>query len=155
MARSTIATFSTERRPSRCNPASRGSTGSSFSPNMEVRGPAAAAARTREAASPWDSCSTRTRNWLMSRAAVLLREMAGLRVSDQAVIHQRQLVANGFEALPHRHLLLSFEPLKGAGFDGCDQVGESFIEGVEGRIHSGVGGVPEFHASIVFELSVR
>ena len=67
------------------------------------------------------------------------------------MIHQRQLVANGFEALPHRHLLLSFEPLKGAGFDGGDQVGESFIEGVEGRIHSGAGGVPEFHASIVFE----
>ena len=86
-----------------------------------------------------------------SRAAILTGQVVALRVSDQAVIHQRQLIANRFEALPHRHLLLSFEPLKGAGFDGCDQGVESFIQGVEGRIHSGAGGVPEFHASIVFE----
>ena len=109
MARSTIATFSVERAPSRCNPASRGSTGSSFSPSMEMRGPTAAAARTREAASPWDSCSTRTRNWLMSRAAILTGQVIALGVSDQAVIHQRQLVANGFEPLPHRHLVRSIK----------------------------------------------
>ena len=78
--------------------------------------------------------------------------MAGLRISDQAVIHQRQLIANRFEPLPHRHLAGSVELLKTAGFDGADHVGESGIEGVEGRIHSGVL-APEFHASIVFESS--
>ena len=41
--------------------------------------------------------------------------------------------------------------IKSTRFDRGDQGIESFIEGVEGRIHSGAGGVPEFHASIVFE----
>ena len=65
MARSTICTFSGDTTPSRCSAASRGNCGSNFSPTMVVRGPTAAAARTREAASPWESCSARTKNWVM------------------------------------------------------------------------------------------
>ena len=49
----------------RCSAASWGSTGSSFSPSIVVRGPSAAAARIRVAASAGESCSTRIRNWLM------------------------------------------------------------------------------------------
>ncbi len=69
-----------------------------------------------------------------SGRTVFLREMADLSSSDQAVIHHRQLVADRFEALPHRHLLFSFELFKRAVVDGGDQVGESFIQGVEGRV---------------------
>ena len=92
-----------------------------------------------------------------SRAAILTGQVIALGVSDQAVINQRQLVAHGFEALPHRHLPGGCQVIKSTRFDGADQGIESFIEGVEGRIQwcallaLGVGGVPEFHASIVFE----
>jgi hypothetical protein len=40
--------------------------------------------------------------------------------------------------------------IKATGFHRVDQVNKNGIEGVEGRIHSGVV-APEFHASIVFE----
>ena len=65
MARSTVATLAADTCPSRCKAASWGSCGSSFSPSMELRGPTAAAARTRDAASPGETCSIRTRNWVM------------------------------------------------------------------------------------------
>jgi hypothetical protein len=65
MARSTICTFSGDTTPSRWSAASFGGKGSSPSPAIEVRAPSAAAAWTRAAASPWESCSTRTKNWIM------------------------------------------------------------------------------------------
>ena len=49
------------------------------------------------------------------------------------------------------------EVIKSAGFDGCDQLGEAVVEGVEGLIQPTAlvtrrcWWVPEFHASIVFE----
>ena len=42
----------------------------------------------------------------------------------------------------HTATFPSFQPIKGTRFDGGDQGIESFIEGVEGRIHSGAGGAP-------------
>ena len=43
----------------------------------------------------------------MRGGAVLLRQMVGFGVGDQPVIDERLPVAEGFEALPHRDLLLS------------------------------------------------
>jgi hypothetical protein len=40
------------------------------------------------------------------------------------VINQGEFVADAFEALPQRHLLISLKAVKAAGFDGADQVGE-------------------------------
>lgn len=80
-----------------------------------------------------------------------------LRVGDQPVINQRQFVAEAFEALPQRHLLIGLKVIKPAGFDGCDQFGEVVVELVEDSIHHrapvgfGCCGVPEFHTSIVLE----
>ena len=45
-------------------------------------------------------------------------------VGDQPVINQREFVADGFEALPHRHLLIGFEAIKSAGFHGVDHIGK-------------------------------
>jgi hypothetical protein len=87
MARSTMATLSGVTAPTRCSAASRGSCGSSCSPSMEVRGPTAAAARTRPAASPWERCSTRIRNWGDGGGAVFPGQVAGCRGGDQAVIN--------------------------------------------------------------------
>jgi hypothetical protein len=73
------------------------------------------------------------------------------------VINQREFVAEAFEALPHRDLLIGVQVVKPAGFEGRDEVGERGIEGVEGFIqHRALvafccGGVPEFHAPIVLE----
>jgi len=83
--------------------------------------------------------------------------VVGFRIGDQAVINNRQPVAEGFEALPHRDLLGAVEVIKPAGFDGGDQLGETVFEGVEdhieptARVTRRCCGVPEFHTSIVFE----
>lgn len=86
-----------------------------------------------------------------------MRQVAGLGVSDQAMIDEREFVAEGFEALPHRHLLGGIELSKTARFDGGDQFGEGGVESIEDQIHRralvalSCGWVPELHASIVFE----
>jgi hypothetical protein len=65
-----------------------------------------------------------------------------------------EFVADGFEALPHRDLLIGVQLVKSAGFGGADEVGECGIETIEGFIHHRAlvafwcCGVPEFHASI-------
>ncbi len=59
--------------------------------------------------------------------------------------------------LPHRDLLVSCEVIKSAGFDGVIKLGEAVVEGVEGlieptaRVARRCCGIPELHASIVFE----
>jgi hypothetical protein len=57
-----MATFSTVTTPSACNAATFGSCDSKRSPNIEVRGPNAAAALTREAASARESWNARIKN---------------------------------------------------------------------------------------------
>ena len=80
-----------------------------------------------------------------------------LRVGDQPVINQRQFVAEAFEALPQRHLLIGLKVIKPAGFDGCDQFGEVVVELVEDSLQHralvafSCCGVPELHTPIVFE----
>ena len=82
--------------------------GSRFSPSIEVRGPTAAAARIREAASPGESCSTRIRNWLRVEEQYSSGQVGGLQrrrsTGDRLA---GCCVADGFEALPHRDLLVS------------------------------------------------
>jgi hypothetical protein len=46
--------------------------------------------------------------------------IGGVGVGDQPVINQREFVAEAFEALPHRHLLIGVQAVKSAGFDGVD-----------------------------------
>ena len=53
-----IATFSALTPPSRCAAANTGRTGSNASPSIDVRGPTASAARTRQAASRLDTPNT-------------------------------------------------------------------------------------------------
>jgi hypothetical protein len=95
--------------------------------------------------------------WGHGGRAVFPRQIRGVGVGDQPVVDRGEFVADAFEALPHHHLLVRFEMVKPAGFDGADQVGECCIEGVEGLIHYRAlvafwcCGIPEFHAPIVFE----
>jgi hypothetical protein len=42
------------------------------------------------------------------RRAVLPSQIAGFRLGDQSVVDQGEFVAEAFEALPHRHLLIRF-----------------------------------------------
>ena len=93
--------------PSRCSAASWGSAASSFSPTMVVRGPTAAAARTRAAASPGDSCNTRIRKWVMVEEQYSSDRWWASASAINSVIDERLPVADGFEALPYRDLLLS------------------------------------------------
>jgi hypothetical protein len=67
--------------------------------------------------------------------AVLPRQISGVGVGDQPVVDQGEFVAEAFEALPHRDLLIGVQLVKSAGFGGADEVGERGIEGVEGFIH--------------------
>jgi hypothetical protein len=151
MARSTIATFSVERAPSRCSAAQpRQHRLQLLAQHGEAR-PKAGGGTDPGGGFTVGQLQHPHQELAESRAAILTGQVIALRVSDQAVIHQRQLVANGFEALPHRHLVRRIQVIKSTRFDGADQGIESFIEGVEGRIHSGAGGIPEFHASIVLE----
>jgi hypothetical protein len=88
--------------------------------------------------------------------AVLPRQISGVGSGDQPVINQREFVADAFEALPHRDLLVRFEVIKPAGFDGADHIGESGSETIEGLIQRALVafrccGVPEFHVYILFE----
>jgi hypothetical protein len=88
-----MATFSAFTAPSRCNAASWGSTGSRLKPSIEVRDPTAAAARTLQAASPGESCSTRTKNWIMVEEQYSPGQITGFGVDDQSVIDERLPVA--------------------------------------------------------------
>jgi hypothetical protein len=54
------------------------------------------------------------------RRAVLPRQIGGVSSGDQPVINQRKPVAEAFEALPYRDLLVSFQVIKSAGFGGVD-----------------------------------
>ena len=83
MARSTICTFSVVTAPSRCRAASCGSNGSNRSPSIDIRGPTAAAARTREAASPWESWNIRIKNLVRLEKQHSPARSAGFRVSDK------------------------------------------------------------------------
>lgn len=57
-----------------------------------------------------------------------------LRVGDQSVINQRQFVAEAFEALPYRHLLIGLKVIKPAGFGGTDHLVDCGVEIIEGLI---------------------
>jgi hypothetical protein len=91
------------------------------------------------------------------RRAVFPGQISRIGSGDQSVINKRQPVADAFEALPHRHLLVVLQLIKSAVFGGVDEVGECGIEGVEGFIHHRAlvafccCGVPELHAPIVLE----
>ena len=86
-----------------------------------------------------------------------MRQVAGLGVSDQTMINHRQCVAEGLEALPHRHLVSGRQLFKPTRFDSDDQFGELIFESIEGQVDwralvaLSCGCVPELHASIVFE----
>jgi hypothetical protein len=156
MARSTICTFTALTTPPRCSAARTGNRGSNRSPSTELRGPTAAAARTRAAASPWGELQYPYQELGHGGRAVLPRQISGVGSGDQPVINQREFVADAFEALPHRDLLVRFEVIKPAGFDGADHIGESGSETIEGLIQRALVafrccGVPEFHVYILFE----
>jgi hypothetical protein len=87
---------------------------------MEVRGPSAAAALTRAAASPWGELQYPHQELGHGGRAVLPRQIGGVGVGDQQVINQRKFVADAFEALPHRHLLIGFQAVKSASFGAAD-----------------------------------
>jgi hypothetical protein len=73
------------------------------------------------------------------------------------VIDQRQPVPQGFQPVPHRHLLIGCELIKRTGFDGFDYIGEGGVVGIQGHIQRraliafGCWWIPEFHTPILFE----
>ena len=84
-------------------------------------------------------------------------QITGFRVGNQTMINDGELVAEGFEALQHCELCGGIKLIKPTGFYGGDQIGESVVEGVEGRIQrrrvsaDSSAAVPELHAPILFE----
>ena len=126
--------------PSRCSAASCGSSGSNFSPSIDVRGPTAAAARTREPASPGESWKIRIRNRVRVEKQYVFGQIAGFGVGDQTVVNQWQPVPEGFEPLPPGDLLRGIELIKTAGFHRVEQFGEVVVELVENHIQPGAFG---------------
>jgi hypothetical protein len=62
------------------------------------------------------------------RRAVFPRQIGGVGVGDQLVVDQGEFVADAFEALPHRDLLIGVQLIKPAGFDGRDEFGDVVVE---------------------------
>jgi hypothetical protein len=66
--------------------------------------------------------------------AMAAGKITGFRGGNQTMINDGKLVAEGFEAVPHCELCGGIKLIKPTGFDSGDQIGESVVEGVEGRI---------------------
>jgi hypothetical protein len=90
-------------------------------------------------------------------AAVAGSQITGVGSCDQSVVDERELVAEGFEPLPHRHRGGSIKVIKTAGFKHGKEFAEGVVEFVEDHIQLvalnalSIVVVPEFHASIIFE----
>jgi hypothetical protein len=89
-----------------------------------------------------------------------LGEVAGFGIDDQAMINQRELVADAFKALPYRYLLHRVELFQSTGFDRLDQIGDGVIQSLHGHLQrcafSAVAQVvPEFHAIYSIRMCVR
>ena len=108
--------------------------GSKDSPFGEVRGPTAAAARTREAASVGDSNNLRVNNIVKLEKQCSPAKSVGFCVSDQPVIDQWQPVPEGFKLLPKADLLRRGELIMSACLNRVEEFSQVVVKPVEDHI---------------------
>ena len=135
-----IATFSGLTCPSRCAAASRGRTGSSVSPSIEVRGPTASAARTRRRRFGLGQAQRRGQHPPHRALTQRVRQVPALPVDDDLVIDHRQPVPQLFEGVHELDQRQIIQLLQATVIDILDQMiktGDHRVEGVPDRWNLG------------------